>query len=369
MKLKKVNDTYHVCFKAEDGSIMQADTKKTDWQEASRTAEQAKVRELERVANITRLTGEIVTKIVSGKNLVLRDALSRYEVWANNNLSRRTAQSHVSYAAKFIKDFGYGECTPESLTDEAVSEFVNPSVGATTPVYGAKDCWSARTLPSLCIKASTRRVRKSALKSFLDYCYNKGWMTHRPAHLCRVKMDLMTHKQKETKSHLSLTEDEINHIMQHCNAFWMAAVYLASETGLRLGDICSLEWDSVDPSSGLIVVWTDKSDTRVSLNMPHCLSDMLSRLPVIDTNYVFPVEREIYRDPKRRSWLSGEFKKIIKSASKTMAGGDLHKKSFHGLRGYYAKKKAKGGASKEDVAKNLGHASTETTDIYLDGKS
>ena len=259
----------------------------------------------------------------------------------------------MSYAAKFIKDFGYGECTPESLTDEAVSEFVNPSVGATTPVYGAKDCWSARTLPSLCIKASTRRVRKSALKSFLDYCYNKGWMTHRPAHLCRVKMDLMTHKQKETKSHLSLTEDEINHIMQHCNAFWMAAVYLASEPGLRLGDICSLEWDSVDPASGLIVVWTDKSDTRVSLNMPHCLSDMLSRLPVIDTNYVFPVEREIYRDPKRRSWLSGEFKKIVKSASKTMAGGDLHKKSFHGLRGYYAKKKAKGGASKEDVAKNL----------------
>jgi integrase len=357
MKLKKVNDTYHVCFKAEDGSIMQADTKKTDWIEATRTAEQAKAEELERVANITRLTGEIVTKIVSGKNLVLRDALSRYEVWANNNLSRRTAQSHVSYAAKFIKDFVVGNCTPESLTDEAVSKFVNP--------------------PSLSIKASTRRVRKAALKSFLDYCYNKGWMTHRPAHLCRVKMDLMTHKQKETKSHLSLKEDEIEYIMRHCNAFWVTAVYLASETGLRLGDICSLEWDSVDPASGLIVVWTDKSDTRVSLNMPTALADTLSNLPVTDTNYVFPMEREIYRDPNRRAWLSSQFKKIVRLAASEMAqdfedlqkGYDLTKKSFHGLRGYYAKKKAKGGASKEDVAKDLGHSSTETTDIYLDGKS
>ena len=359
MKLKKVNDTYHVCFRAEDGSIMQADTKQTDWQEAARAAASSMVVELERVANITRLTGEIVTKIVSGKNILLRDALSRYEVWANNNLSRRTAQSHASYAAKFIKDFGYGDCPPESLTDEAVSEFVNPSLSIKA------------------IKASTRRVRKSALKSFLDYCYNKGWMTHRPAHLCRVKMDLMTHKQKETKSHLSMKEDEIGYIMEHCNAFWMMAVYLASETGLRLGDICSLEWDSVDPASGLIVVWTDKSNTRVSLNMPTTLADTLSKMPVIDTNYVFPVEREIYRDPKRRAWLSSEFKKIIRSAASEMAqdfedlqkGYDLTKKSFHGLRGYYAKKKAKSGASKEEVAKDLGHSSTKTTDIYLDGQA
>mgnify|MGYP003131556616 CR=1 FL=1 len=349
MKLKKVNNTYHVCFKAEDGSMMQADTKTTDYQEATKIAESAKVGELERVANITRLTNEIVTKIVSGKDIRLRDALSRYEVWANNNLTRRTAQSHVSYAAKFIDDENLRLKSPEEVTDEVASNFINPKNSS--------------------IKASTRRVRKAAIKSFLEYCYNKGWMTHRPAHLCKVKMDLLTHKQKETKSHQSLTSQEIGMVLKYCNDFWKTAVHLASETGLRLGDICSLEWDSIDAGKGRITVWTDKSNKRVSLNMSKGLAETLSNIPVNDTTYVFPAEREVYLNTSRRSWLSSEFKKIIEKTAMnielTAKATELRGKSFHGLRGHYAKNKIKTGATKEDVAKDLGHSSTETTDIYI----
>jgi integrase len=46
--------------------------------------------------------------------------------------------------------------------------------------------------------------------------------------------------------------------------FWYCATLIGCYAGLRLGDICSLEWSCLQHPNKLIV-WTDKRDTQVEL--------------------------------------------------------------------------------------------------------
>ena len=349
MRLKKVNETYYVFFEADDGMQMEADTGCTNYEEAKAVAKSSKAAELEKVAKVMRLTSDIVSRIVTGKEMTMSLALGRYKVWAMTNLTGRTAGSHISYVTKWIKDFNLEKVTPAAIEDNMVSGWVN-SKGK-----GDEN-----------LKASTRRVRKAALSSFLDYCYNKGWMLTKPAELCRVQMDKLTHQQKETKSHEAMNDEDIKALMKEADAFWKMAIHLASVTGLRLGDVCVLEWACFDGNT--ITVWTDKRDKRISVHVPTAVSPSLGDLPVSDPTYLFPDKREVYRDVNRRAGLSVQFKRLCNRAAEKSGRNGLKKKSFHGLRSYYAKTKKADGVKTETIAKDLGHSSTKTTDVYLNTK-
>ena len=346
MRLKKVNKTYHVCFKTDEGTPMEVDTGCSDYKEAKAVAWKSKAAELEQVAKAMRLTSDIVSRIVSGKEVTMNLAIGRYKVWANSNLAGRTAGSHFSYASKWIKDFDLGEVTPASIEDSMVSSWVN-SKGK-----GDEN-----------LKASTRRVRKAALKSFLDYCYNKGWMLTKPADLCRVQMNKLTHEQKETKSHPAMNDEDIKALMKEADAFWKMAIHLASETGLRLGDVCSLEWACF--YGNVVTVWTDKRDKRISVRVPASIVNAMCNMPVSDPTYLFPDKREIYMDTNRRAGLSVQFKRLCSATADKSGRNGLKKKSFHGLRSYYAKTKLSKGVKVETIAKDMGHSSTKTTDTYI----
>lgn len=342
MKLRKINGTYHVCFDAEDGTPMKVDTGCKDFKKAKKIAWQTKTAELEQVAKVTHLTNEIVSRIVSGKEITIEVAFGRYTVWATNNLKNRTANSHISYTKKWITDTKLEKITPAGVTEDHVSTFVNEGE----------------------VKASTKRVRKAAITSFLDYCYNKGWMITRPAALTRVQMDKMTHTQKETKSHPAMNDEDIKALMKVADPFWQLAIHLATNTGLRLGDICCLEWDCFE-NGDTIVVWTRKRDKRIDVKIPTSVIDGLCDLPVSDPTYIFPEQRKVYLDATRRAGLSVQFKRLCNAAAESSNRNGLKKKSFHGLRSYYAKNKKAKGVTIEKIAKDLGHSSTGTTDIYL----
>ena len=343
MTLKKVNKTYHVCFKSENGTPMEVDTGCENYEEAKLIAGKSKADELEQVAKVMKLTSDIVTRIVSGEEITMEIAHSRYKVWANKNLSSRTADSHVSYSNKWLRDSNLLKVSPATVDEGHVSDWINPEDDP--------------------IKASTRRVRKSSLKSFLGFCNNKGWMLGKPADLSRVRMGDMTHEQKETQHRKSMNEEDIKAIIKVADPFWKMATFLAAETGLRLGDICSLEWACFD--GNYITVWTDKRDKRVRIMVPSKVVNSLCGLPVSDPTYVFPDRREVYRDSNRRAGLSVQFKRLCVKAADESGRSSLKNKSFHGLRSYYAKANKNKGKSVEVIAKELGHSSTKTTDIYI----
>ena len=47
--------------------------------------------------------------------------------------------------------------------------------------------------------------------------------------------------------------------------FWLPAVLIGRYTGLRIGDVVRLEWESLS-TPGKFIVWTRKRDKRIALD-------------------------------------------------------------------------------------------------------
>ena len=65
----------------------------------------------------------------------------------------------------------------------------------------------------------------------------------------------------------------------------------SAELGLRLGDICKLEWECFT-TAGKIIVHTDKSNKRLELPINGELSELVTQIPVEDGTYLFPEQRQ-----------------------------------------------------------------------------
>jgi hypothetical protein len=81
--------------------------------------------------------------------------------------------------------------------------------------------------------------------------------------------------------------------------------------GLRLGDICALEWACLK-EPGKVVVWTDKRDTRVDLPVDDDLAQGLAAIPANSDKVCFPEQEAISRSSKR-SMLSVQFGRTLQA--------------------------------------------------------
>lgn len=170
-------------------------------------------------------------------------------------------------------------------------------------------------------------------------------------------MNGLTHDQKEPQVRVPFSEEEIDRILTEvcASTWWKFAVIYGRDTGLRLGDIATIEW-SCFKEDGLCTVWTDKKDRRVSLPMTGRMQGALLFLPKSE-RYVFPDRASIANDPERRSNLSTEFGRICKQAG-------IIGKSFHCLRHTYVTEALKNNVPIEHISRAVGHTTEEMTRRY-----
>lgn len=147
--------------------------------------------------------------------------------------------------------------------------------------------------------------------------------------------------------------------------FWRFAVLCSRENGLRLGDICNLTWKCFTEEPHALVVWTDKTDKRIVHKMSPILEDALGEIISTHPDWLFPEQRELNKDVKKRATLSYQFTRICERLG-------IKGKSFHHLRhrkqnvediNSMAKRLAKS-LSMEEMKTLLGHSNTRTTEIY-----
>lgn len=203
----------------------------------------------------------------------------------------------------------------------------------------------------------TRRYKLSALRTFLTYCVAKGWRMDNPAALVKVNIRKVPHRKREAKKKEAFTPDEIKYLMANTDGFWRAAILIALETGLRIGDIVQLEWDCFTPDT--ITVWTDKRDKRVELEMSTRLCQTIAFLPCKDEDYLFPEEMLDYLSPEeggrgKRTWFPVTFKRM-------MVEFGIEGKTFHSLRVTHASRRKQKGDDVEKIAEDLAHSSSKTT--------
>jgi integrase len=236
-------------------------------------------------------------------------------------------------------------------------------------------------------KASTRGIRIAALRSFFGWCANKDYLSPDPSRTIRIRMKNLTHEQKETRKQVPFTDAEVDKLSDYLMSeiclistsrnkskamlkrlpklkLWYSLVLIGRCTGLRLGDICSLEWKCFDKVAMTMTVWTDKSDQRVVLPITEQLERALGTIPQTtppnSSSYCFPNQRKAVTNPAMRHLLAMDFSRILK-------GAGLVGHTFHELRHSKATELYLSGMSLDKIAKYLGHSksSTEVTQGYL----
>lgn len=350
MKLFKPpqSDFWHIEIITEAGSKRTINTFCTTCEEAEAVVSKAKVPELETASKVLRLTSEVVTLITANRSVTVADAITEWDAWLKVTArSERTRTNNVIAVRQWSREMGLEAKTIGSITTDDIHRWVNR--------------------PNQTDKRGTRLMKLSAIRNLFRFCGLKRYVLSDPSQLVAVDFRLMNHRQKETKHKAVFSDHDIEYLLANAHGaeppsitpgFFKAAIILGRDLGLRLGDICNLEWACFDLPAKTATIWTDKSNTRVQLPVTERVIELLGTLPRLDETYVFPNERAIVNDPVRRATLSMAFGRFFRELG-------FRGLSFHSLRASYATTMALQGAELSAIAERLGHKSVRTTSVYV----
>jgi integrase len=307
----------------------------------------------------------------------VNDAYDEWSIWLDVDKSPRTAEEYKKVVKHYLKDAKVKNL--DKVTPIELSNWINKKGKA---------------------GLGRRKLVLSVIKSFYRYAHATGITKVNPAEIVKVKTDNLTHKQKESKRVDAMTEMEVSICVSHLDKllrehetswkndmgigsqyrgerkytrqkklkrkisecrFFKAAILLSYETGLRLSDICQLEWDCIEGNQ--LVVHTDKRDKRVAIPMWAEVKMAINCIPERDDDeelYCFPDYNEKYNNPKTTATISNAFKRILRNAGVSRNG-----LSFHSLRHACLTKWESGGLDLEHIQKLAGHSSSETTKGYI----
>lgn len=148
-------------------------------------------------------------------------------VWpATGALStRRTDAAHLRQAAKAWPTAKIGAITPlmikAMLADMAAAGLSNRTIS----------------------------LRVTALRKLFAAAVEAGYRTDNPAATVKPPRNVA-----DISSHRPVTEDELERIMAELADWTHAAVLISRDSGLRIGEVCGLQWQKVDLLRGRVVV-------------------------------------------------------------------------------------------------------------------
>jgi len=342
-------------YKDSNGQWRSTNLRTKNKKEAHKIAKDLRIEDLEDAGKMGILSREVVAKMVGGKDIKLKNAIAEYmEFMEMQASSANTLHTYSCNLLQFMKDYGYVNAGISLVKEKDVYDFINRD--------------DAKTV-------SNRNLRRATLSSFFKFACARTYIVFNPTVNVRIDSSKMSHEQKEKKERVPFTKKEFKKISSCDHDFFRPATAISYCTGLRLGDICSLEWASIDPYH--ITVWTEKRDKRVQIPIEDelfgggMLTDIITSLKIEDDTYVFPEWQEVISNPKTRSKPSVYFSRLLYGDARGNGLGgnqplfpDIPKagrKSFHCLRHSFVTRLAKAGVSIEEIGKAVGHSDTATT--------
>jgi integrase len=310
----------------------------------------ANLEEVQMAAQANLLTAEAITRLKAGKRVTVAGALKDYlETLPLRGYRASTINHETAVLNRWSEDMKLAALPIGAVEDKHIDKFIN----------GRHDG-----------KYTTRIRQLSAIRVFLRFCLDRGWIAVNPAATMAVATDSMPQAmllEEETKP---FTDDEVKKILASDDArgFWHAATLIGWHTGLRLSDVATLQWDSL--RGDRIQVFTSKGRSLVDMELSPELKSLFAIWPRGDSRYVF--QGQAAEALAGSSNLSQQFRRLC-------IGLGIEGKSFSSLRHGFAmksmvdasEKKLKmvqeliGAASLDEVRKLLGHAKSKVTLRYL----
>ena len=168
-----------------------------------------------------------------------------------------------------------------------------------------------------------------------------------------------------------VTPDQIDHILSTCRQYknhYYPLIFCAFRTGMRLGELANLRWESVDLIQKKIKVQiyddfiTKNRRERILPINKNIITDLRLLSKTRKSEYVFSNDNNYKYNS---SYISHKFKKIVRQI------GLPERIRFHTLRHSFASNLVQKGANLYAVKELLGHENISTTQIYahLDSKT
>lgn len=241
-------------------------------------------------------------------------------------------------------------------------------VGARTDVAAitpAKITAWVNTAPTL-----TRRQRRlCVLEELFQFAFEQGYRKDNPAKRAGFQTNDLTFEDMERTVRDAFTKAEFEQFLacEKIQGFWRHAIQLGWWLGLRMSDVCCLQWGSLCAVPGKLVVWQVKTRRRVELDLSDpilgggVLNEVIAEMKanVTDAVYCFPAWHELYISTNRPH-TTYAFRDVC-----VLIGLD-GVKTFHCFRKSAAQRWEDAGRSIKEIGRLLGHEGTGNTGIYLE---
>ena len=348
---------WYCAFYAPDGRRLFRSTKETDrkkawkialaWEEAS---EKARRKELT-AAQARKVLAELVAAS-SGEELTFHSVEDWLTGWLSNKAGSASARTMDRYR-QIVRDF---------------LEHLGPKARASIAAVSPADLTSFRNhLHREGRSAATcNTVVKGILNSPFQLAYKLGYIAANPV----SAVEPLRKRDEDRAEREPFTALEVSRLLENAQGDWYGAILLGATSGLRLGDVMYLRWESVDLENRLLHVATKKTGKRVVLPIHGDLEIWLSQRPRgIGKAPVFP---SLACQPLNGgSGLSAQFRAIVARAgivgrvvTRQGKGRSTNSKTFHGLRHSFISQLANAGVAPEIRQKLAGHASASAHEIY-----
>lgn len=364
----KQRGTYQVRIQTAAGKTKRISTGCASKVEALKVVREAGVEKLTIAAKSGSLTTRVIGQILTGNHLTSERTLDKYMEFVRKHRAANTAAATWIVLHRWLDAAGIGGIPPSAITADHVSSAVNHT----------KSKW----------KLTTRRTALGCIRAFFGFCAANGWLVADPSKLVEIDFSLLSHEQKESTRREPFTDAELDRLVAELRKewtfakehregiyempmdtlFWLVAVQIARETGLRLCDVAQVERRSF-AEAGNIVAWTRKTGTRIEHSISETVKTLVAEVPD-NGQFLFPVQRAISCDPKKRANLSSQFSRLCRRLE--VADRGFHSirrtfatETFHGATKDELAKRLAASMTKEEIRVLLGHKSAKTTEGYI----
>ena len=256
----------------------------------------------------------------------------------------RDASENEKYTVRLLKDY-FGEKKLHQITSKDIGDYVYQKLEETNPRTGEK------------ISRGTTNRHVGLLRRMFNKAEKRGYRVPK-----KNPVDSSEHFKKVDSRDVTLTLEEEERLLKAADVNLRPIIVTALHTGMRKGEILSLEWTDVDLEYGRIHVRAEKSKTHQDRHVPldnivHSLLEAL-RSQNGHSKYVFGYYNETRKEYCRYADITKPF---IKARDK--AG--LNHVHFHDLRHTFATRCVQAGVDLFSLMKLLGHSHVETTQRYV----
>ncbi|MCT4785134.1 tyrosine-type recombinase/integrase [Exiguobacterium aestuarii] len=204
---------------------------------------------------------------------------------------------------------------------------------------------------------NTIKKYASVLKTFMVYAVNQGWITRNPFVFVNVS------GAEAKRQSVSLSREQVNQLLYHAHNATLYNIFLIGcDAGFRISETLDLKLEDVSFESNDIIIRHGKGNKMREVPMTERIRKSLERYIQIERPKSDTDSPYLFIMPNGSKVRANYVNEYLLEVSKEQLGFGI---TSHVLRHSFATELYNADVKITKISRLLGHASTETTELYL----